>query len=140
MMKNPKFVISAGLITVFYIAVSLQWVDIGSPKQWIGLLLFGAVAFWRLFRHNKKSDNDADRSKEARIEAAERVLGRGRLVWEWLGVVLTVAGVAWGAMDMMADKPDSKGFVVSSLLALGGMVYSGVIDVLIDDELKKTKK
>lgn len=139
-MKNPKFALSCCLIVGLYIGASLRWVDIGSPRQWGGLLLFAAVIVWRLFRCSKAGACGADETKEARAEAAERLLGRGRIFWEWLGIALTAAGVAWGAMDLLGVRENSHGFTVGSLLAFGGMLYSLVIDVLIDDEINKGTK
>ena len=136
MLKNPKTAICGVLIAVFYILSSLRVMDLFSPKQWGSLLLFGAVAAWRFFRHHRKREDDVDADREARIEAAERVLGRGRLFWEWLGVAIAAAGVAWEAISI-AGAIEMRGYIIATLLVLGGMLYSVIIDVLIDDEVKK---
>ena len=136
MLKNPKTAICGGLIAVFYILSSLRVMNFASPKQWSGLLLFAAVAVWRFFRHRRKREDDVDAPREERIEAAERVLGRGRLFWEWLGVAIAAAGVAWEAISIVGEI-EMRGYIIATLLVLGGMVYSVIIDVLIDDEVKK---
>ena len=138
-MKHPKTALCGGLIAVFYLLSMLRIMHFDSPKQWGSLLLFAAVTVWRFFWHNRKREDDVDADREERAEAAERVLGRGRLVWEWLGVVLCAAGVAWEAVSL-ATEIEMQGFIIAFGLVLGGALYSLIIDVLIDDELKKRKK